>query len=101
MNRRLRVAVLDLVTKAPDPGLYGRVMNANYAGIMPQIVALWCEQEGHDVSYICYTGVEDLRTELPADIGLLPEEHRGGSSWVGSGDLSRCSNSGAVFPIPQ
>ena len=71
MKRRHRVAVLDLVTKAPNPGLYGRVMNANYAGVMPQIVALWCEQEGHDVSYICYTGVEDLSTELPGDVGLL------------------------------
>lgn len=32
MKRRHRVAVLDLVTKAPNPGLYGRVMNANDAG---------------------------------------------------------------------
>ena len=35
MKRHLRVAVLDLVTKAPTSQLYGRVMNANYAGIMP------------------------------------------------------------------
>ena len=71
MTPRRRVAVLDLVTKAPNPRLYGRVMNANYAGIMPQIVALWCEQEGHDVSYVCYTGVENLSAELPNDIDLL------------------------------
>lgn len=71
MTRPLTVAVVDLVTKAPNPGLYGRVMNANYAGVMPQIVALWCEQEGHEVSYICYTGVEDLSNQLPDEVDLL------------------------------
>ena len=71
MTRQLSVAVLDLVTKAPNPGMYGRVMNANYAGIMPQIVALWSEQAGHDVSYICYTGVEDLAAELPNEVDVL------------------------------
>ena len=70
LKRPLRVAVLDLVTKAPNPSLWGRVMNANFSGIMPQIIALWCEQEGHDVSYICYTGVEDLSTQLPNDVDL-------------------------------
>ncbi len=54
MTRRLRVAVLDLVTKAPNPGLYGRVMNANYAGVIPQIVALWCEQEAKERAAGCY-----------------------------------------------
>ena len=53
-------AVLDLVTKAPGPPLYGRVMNASYGGVMPQVVALWYDQAGHEVSYVCYTGVEDL-----------------------------------------
>jgi len=71
MKRPLRITVLDLVTKTPNPPMFGRVMNANYAGIMPQVVAVWCEQAGHDVSYLCYTGVENLATELPADVDLL------------------------------
>jgi len=40
-------------------------MHANLASIMPQVVATWCEQEGHDVTMICYTGPEDLKKELP------------------------------------
>ena len=35
--RRLRIGVLDLVTKAPNRSLYARLMHANLASIMPQI----------------------------------------------------------------
>ena len=34
-------------------------MNANLASIMPQVVAVWCEELGHEVRYVCYTGFED------------------------------------------
>jgi hypothetical protein len=67
---RLRIGVLDLVTKS-RPSLYGRVMNANLASIMPQVVAVWCERAGHDVQFICYTGIEDLAKELPQELDLL------------------------------
>src|SRR4051812_25172698 len=69
--RRLRIGILDLVTKSPNPSLYGRVMNANLASIMPQVIGVWCEQEGHEVQVVCYTGVEDLLDELPSDIDLV------------------------------
>src|SRR3954465_7322814 len=69
--RRLRIGILDLVTKSPNPSLYGRVMNANLASIMPQVVAVWCEQEGHDVQFLCYTGIENLLQDLPADLDLV------------------------------
>jgi hypothetical protein len=69
--RRLRVGILDLVTKSPNPSLYGRMMNANLASIMPQAVGVWCEQQGHQVHFVCYTGMEDLLAELPADLDLL------------------------------
>jgi hypothetical protein len=69
--RRLRVGILDLVTKSPNPSLYGRLMNANLASIMPQVIAVWCEQEGHDVTLVCYTGVEELLEELPRDLDVL------------------------------
>ncbi len=69
--RRLRIGILDLVTKSPNPSLYGRVMNANLASIMPQVVGVWCEQEGHDVRVVCYTGLENLLEELPADLDLV------------------------------
>jgi hypothetical protein len=69
--RRLRIGVLDLVTKAPNRSLYARLMHANLASIMPQIISVWCEQEGHDVRLVCYTGLEDLIQELPADLDVL------------------------------
>jgi hypothetical protein len=69
--RKLRVGVIDLVTKGPTRALYARVMNANLASIMPQVVGVWCEAEGHDVSFVCYTGLEDLVEELPEKVDLL------------------------------
>jgi hypothetical protein len=69
--RRLRIGILDLVTKSPKVSLYGRIMNANLASIMPQVLAVWCEQEGHDVTLVCYTGLENLVDELPKDLDLL------------------------------
>ena len=39
--RRLRIGILDLVTKSPKVSLYGRIMNANLASIMPQVLSVW------------------------------------------------------------
>lgn len=69
--RRLRIGILDLVAKGPTKTLYGRIMHANLASIMPQVLAVWCEEAGHDVRLVCYTGFEDLPTILPPDIDLL------------------------------
>jgi len=46
-------------------------MNANFASIMPQVLAVWCEEEGHDVSYVCYTGFENLVNELPQIVDIV------------------------------
>jgi hypothetical protein len=46
-------------------------MNASLASIMPQVLGVWCEEAGHDVHYLCYTGGEDLLAELPADLDVL------------------------------
>lgn len=70
--KTLRVGVLDLYANAPTGALYARVMNPNLASIMPQVIAYWCEQEGHDVEFVMYTGLEKLTEELPSDeIDLL------------------------------
>ncbi|MFZ1747271.1 MAG: hypothetical protein WBO24_15165 [Nitrospirales bacterium] len=62
--RPRRVTILDLVTKGPTNSLYARVMNQNLASIMPQVVGVWCEELGHQVRFVCYTGREDLQQEL-------------------------------------
>ena len=69
--RKLRIGIVDLVARGPTRATYARLMHANLAGIMPQAVAVWCEEEGHDVRLVCYTGFENLLDELPADIDLL------------------------------
>ena len=69
--RKLRIGVIDLVSKGPTRALYARVMNANLASIMPQVVAVWCEEEGHEVTFVCYTGFENLVDELPDKVDLV------------------------------
>ncbi|MBD0331046.1 MAG: radical SAM protein [Chitinophagaceae bacterium] len=69
--QKLKIGVIDLVSKGPTHTLWARIMHANLASIMPQVVATWCEQEGHEVKMICYTGQEDLSRELPKDIDLV------------------------------
>ncbi|MDX2047013.1 MAG: radical SAM protein [Chitinophagaceae bacterium] len=69
--RKLKVGVIDLVSKGPNDTLWARIMHANLASIMPQVVATWCEEEGHEVKMICYTGREDMRKELPEGVDLV------------------------------
>jgi hypothetical protein len=68
---RRRVGILDLATKNPRNALYGRLMNANLASIMPQVLAVWCEEAGHEVHYACYTGGERITELLPSDLDLV------------------------------
>lgn len=67
----LKIGVIDLVSKGPNHTLWGRIMHANLASIMPQVVATWCEQDGHEIKMICYTGYEDLSKELPQDVDMV------------------------------
>jgi hypothetical protein len=69
--RKLRIGIVDLVAKGPTRALYARVMHANLASIMPQVVGVWCEAEGHEVTLVCYTGLEDLAKELPDQVDLV------------------------------
>ncbi len=70
-KKKLKIGVIDIVHNGPTRSLYARVMHANLASIMPQVIATWCEQEGHDVQYVCYTGLEDLTKELPKNTDLI------------------------------
>jgi hypothetical protein len=69
--RKLRIGIIDLVSKGPTRAMFARVMNANFAAIMPQVIAVWCEQQGHDVTLVCYTGFENLVEELPDNVDLV------------------------------
>jgi len=69
--KKLRIGIIDLVSRGPTRAWFARVMNGNLASIMPQVVGVWCRQEGHDVSFICYTGFENLQAELPDSVDLV------------------------------
>ncbi len=38
---------------------------------MPQILGVWCEELGHDVTLVCYTGFENLVDELPKNVDIV------------------------------
>jgi radical SAM superfamily enzyme YgiQ (UPF0313 family) len=69
--RKLKIGIIDLVTKAPTRTLWMRVMGANFVSIMPQVVATWCEDQGHEVTLVTYTGRENLIEDLPAEVDLV------------------------------
>ena len=69
--RSLNVVVIDLVTNRPTPGLWSRFMNANLASIMAQAVAVWCEELGHRVRYVCYTGSRDILRDVGDEVDVV------------------------------
>jgi len=69
--KKLRIGIIDIVSKGPTRALYARIMNASLASIMPQVIGVWCKEEGHDVTFVCYTGFEDLLTELPDNVDVV------------------------------
>ena len=71
MKCKRQVGIIDLVSKKPNINLFARIMNANFASIMPQVLGVWCEEEGHEVTYICYTGKENLLRELPQNADII------------------------------
>ena len=69
--KKLSVGIIDLVAKAPTRTTWMRVMGANFVSIMPQVVAAWCEEQGHDVTLVTYTGRENLLADLPSGTDLV------------------------------
>src|SRR5688500_18218618 len=69
--KRLRIGIIDLVARGPSRSLFLRLMGANLASITPQAVGVWCRQQGHDVTLVCYTGPDDLLRALPPDTALV------------------------------
>ena len=69
--KRLRIGIIDIVSRGPTRALYARIMNASLASIMPQVIGVWCQEEGHEVTFVCYTGFEDVLTELPDNVDVV------------------------------
>jgi hypothetical protein len=69
--RKLKIGIIDLVAKAPTRTIWMRVMGPNFVSIMPQVVATWCERQGHEVTLVTYTGRENLVRELPVNVDFV------------------------------
>ncbi len=46
-------------------------MGPNLASIMPQVIGVWCRQEGHDVTLVCYSGAGDILRTLPENLDIV------------------------------
>lgn len=70
--KKLRVGILDLITNTVrEPVFQSRVMQPNFASIMPQVIGVWAEEMGHEVFYETFTGLEDLTKGFPEDLDVL------------------------------
>ncbi|MFB3148654.1 MAG: radical SAM protein, partial [Thermodesulfobacteriota bacterium] len=69
--RKLRMGIIDFITKSPNKSIWARMMHANLAGLMPQVIAVWFEEMGHDVELFSFTGCEELITDTPKDIDIV------------------------------
>jgi len=62
--KKLRINIIDLIHNSPAPSLYRSVMFPSYISIMPQIIGVWCKEEGHIVNYSIFTGSQSLKDLL-------------------------------------
>lgn len=69
--KRKRIGIVDLIARRATRSPYARLMNANFASIMPQAIAVWAERLGCEVCYVIYTGCETLPDALPSDVDVL------------------------------
>ncbi len=73
--KKLRVGILELISDSvwqnPGSRFYGTRFRRHYASIMPQTVAVWCRQLGHEVTYATYYGQKDPGTLLPEQLDVL------------------------------
>jgi hypothetical protein len=67
----MRVGIIDLLGKEPPRNPYSRFMRANNTSVMTQVVAVWCEEEGHRVSVAYYSGWQLLAGGLPDDVRVV------------------------------
>ncbi|HEX2191363.1 MAG TPA: radical SAM protein [Longimicrobiaceae bacterium] len=67
----MRIGIVDLLGKEPPRNGYSRLMRANNTSIMPQVVGVWCEEEGHEVHFAYMSGPELLAGGLPDGLDLL------------------------------
>ena len=70
----MRIGVLDILVDSPRTWInfaYRGILKKQYASIVPQAVAVWCRQLGHEVTYATYYGQRDPKRLLPDDLDVV------------------------------
>jgi hypothetical protein len=71
----MRVGVLELLTGARTTGIPQAIgyslLTKQFAGVMPQSIAVWCRQLRHEVFYATWYGLGDPRRKLPKDLDVV------------------------------
>jgi len=69
--KKLQIGIIDLIYNKPSQSLYRRYMYPNFMSVMPQVIGVWCRQEGHEVHYTIYTGVQRIDKLLADDLDIV------------------------------
>ena len=69
--RKLKISIIDLIYNSYTVSLYNRAMLPNFMSIMPQVIGVWCMEEGHEVNYSIFTGSQKLKKLSPDDVDLV------------------------------
>jgi hypothetical protein len=70
----MQIGIIDLLhDRLPERSgyLYRAYFRKQFMGIMPQTIAVWCRQLGHQVHYRTYWGQADPLSLLPNDLDVL------------------------------
>ena len=72
----MKIGIIELLVATPpnpwSPGTAGNFfITKQYASIMPQTIAVWCRQLGHQTFYATYFGQKDPKRLLPSDLDVV------------------------------
>lgn len=72
----MKVGIIELLADAPCrtgvERLYSHYFRKQFMSLMPQVVAVWCRQLGHQVTYATFYGqTDDPRRLLPDDLDVI------------------------------
>ena len=70
-----RIGILELLLEtaslSPTDKVFGHFFKHLLSSIMPQAIAVWCRQSGHEVHYATYYGQADPKRLLPDDLDVV------------------------------
>ena len=69
--KKLRIGIAEVLSNRPADNAFKRIMLVNFSSIMPQAIAVWCEQKGHEVFFTQYAGSEIIGDPLPTDLDVV------------------------------